>query len=72
MRRALQLDDPADAVARVVEVAPGDRVTIRIVAPRREPVNLYGVFADRPIGLDLEDLDEVRREMWSSFGAGGD
>lgn len=59
---------PADAVARVVDVSPGDHVKVRLVVPARRRENAYGVLAARPIRLDLEDLEETRTEMWASFG----
>lgn len=61
---------PAEAVAKFVTVQPGDHVRVRIL-PLQEPrKNMYGMFADRPIGLDEAVLAETRKRMWSEFGTG--
>lgn len=64
---------PAAALCEVIEASPGDHVKVHIVQqPRKKRTNMYGVFSDRPIALDPDDLTEVRQEMWASFGMDGD
>lgn len=59
---------PGDRVAEVVDVRPGDRVRVRIVGKEHPRRNMYGVFADAPIGLDPDDLRQVREQMWKDLG----
>ena len=33
----------------------------------KTPQSLYGSFADLGIAPSVEDIDKVRREMWSNF-----
>jgi hypothetical protein len=61
---------PAEQVSRVVDVKPGDHVRVRILGKEHSRRNMYGVFADDPIGLADGDLAEVRQEMWRDFGSG--
>lgn len=60
---------PADEVSRVVDVKPGDHLRVRILGKTHSRRNMYGVFADDPIGISDDDLDEIRRDMWRDFGS---
>lgn len=59
---------PAASVSKVVDVHPGDHLRVRIVGKRHARRNMHGVFAEAPIGLDPEDLEELRSQMWRDFG----
>lgn len=63
---------PAAALREVVTASPGDHLTVHIVPQPRKRTNRYGVFSERPIGLDVDDLAAVRQEMWASFGTDSD
>jgi hypothetical protein len=61
---------PADEVSRVVDVEPGDHLRVRILGRTHRRRNMYGIFADDPIGISAGDLGEVRGDMWRDFGSG--
>lgn len=63
---------PAAALCEVIEASPGDHVKVHIVQQARKRTNMYGVFSERPIDLDVDDLAQARQEMWASFGTDAD
>jgi len=36
-------------------------------SPPKPKRSLYGLWADQGIDISEEDIDEIRREMWSNF-----
>jgi hypothetical protein len=69
LARQLRPVDQARLIARLAPLMEEalDRTEGQPILASDEP--LYGLLADLGPAPSAEDIDEVRREMWSGFGA---